>query len=77
VSTPAGSDLKLTGFDQGWVVPAERGHCLGSWLAGWGEGHVVAEGFELADEVAFACFGVVAAGEVVAAEVVVVGVVGQ
>jgi hypothetical protein len=31
----------------------------------------VAEGFELADEVASAGFGVVAAGEVVAAEVVV------
>jgi len=46
-------------------------------LGGWSEGHVVAEGFELADQVAFAGFGVVAAGEVVGAELVVVGGVGE
>ena len=38
---------------------------------------LLAEGFELADEVALAGLGVVAPGEVIAAEVVVIAVVGE
>jgi hypothetical protein len=62
-----------------------RGWCPG-WVSGRGgerqlgdglEGDFLTHGFQLADEVALAGLGVVATGEVVAAEVLVVDVVGQ
>ena len=43
------------------------------WLGGVVEGDVVAEGFELADVVAFAAFGVGAGVVVVGAEIVEAG----
>lgn len=47
------------------------------WLGGGLQGDFPAEGFEPADEVTLAVFGVVALGEVIAAEVVVVDVAVQ
>ena len=48
------------------------------WLGGGFQGDFLAEGFEFADEAAFAGFGVVeAAGEVVRAEVAVGGGLGE
>jgi len=50
---------------------------VGDWLGGGSESDLVAEVVELADEVVALAVGVVSAGEVVAAEVVVVAVLGE
>ena len=50
---------------------------VGDRLGGGFDGHLLAEGFELADQAALAGFGVGVPGEVLGAMVRVVAVVGQ